>query len=65
MRKKSSKRRVIITRTPLSELGGLRGVIIFIFVLSGIVNLLALTGSFYMMQVYDRVVPTGGVRGRV
>ena len=25
--------------------------------MSGVVNVLALTGSFFMLQVYDRVVP--------
>lgn len=30
------------------------------FVFSALVNLLYLTPTLYMMQVYDRVVPTGG-----
>jgi PrtD family type I secretion system ABC transporter len=30
-------------------------------VLSGIVNILALTGSFYMLQVYDRVLPSRAI----
>ncbi len=30
-------------------------------VFSGIINLLALTGSFYMLQVYDRVLPSRSV----
>jgi len=32
-----------------------------IFVFSGLLNLLFLTPSIYMLQVYDRVVPTGGL----
>ncbi len=28
---------------------------------SGIINLLALTGSFYMLQIYDRVLPSHSV----
>ncbi len=32
-----------------------------IFVFSGLLNLLFLTPSIYMLQVYDRVVPTGGI----
>lgn len=28
---------------------------------SGVINLLALTGSFYMLQVYDRVLPSNSV----
>jgi PrtD family type I secretion system ABC transporter len=49
-------RRTAVTRTPFSELGGLRSVILVLFVISGVVNVLALTGSFYMMQVYDRAL---------
>ncbi len=40
---------------------GLRGLFIFLFSLSGIINLLALTGSFYMMQIYDRAIPLQNV----
>ena len=29
---------------------------------SALVNLLYLTPTLYMMQVYDRVVPTGGIK---
>lgn len=43
-------------RTPFTMLGGLKQVVIVLLVVSGVVNLLALTGSFYMMQVYDRVL---------
>jgi PrtD family type I secretion system ABC transporter len=41
--------------------GGLRGVLIFTFVVSGLINLLALTGSFYMLQIYDRAIPSGSI----
>ena len=30
---------------------GFRGAFIFLFSLSGIINILALTGSFYMLQI--------------
>ncbi|MCU0954702.1 MAG: type I secretion system permease/ATPase [Hyphomicrobium sp.] len=30
-------------------------------VFSGVINLLALTGAFYMLQVYDRVLPSGSL----
>jgi PrtD family type I secretion system ABC transporter len=40
---------------------GLRGVFIFLFSMSGIINVLALTGSFYMMQIYDRAIPSQNV----
>lgn len=41
--------------------GGLRSIFIFLFSVSGIINVLALTGSFYMMQVYDRAIPSQNV----
>lgn len=28
---------------------------------SGVINILALTGAFYMLQIYDRVLPSGSV----
>ncbi len=40
---------------------GLRGLFIFLFSISGIINLLALTGSFYMMQIYDRAIPSQSI----
>ncbi|MEQ1694214.1 MAG: type I secretion system permease/ATPase [Hyphomicrobiaceae bacterium] len=48
-------------RTPLTELGGLRGVFWFLFFVSGVVNVLALTGSFYMLQIYDRALTSQSV----
>ncbi len=48
-------------RTPLSELGGLRGVFWFLFAISGVVNVLALTGSFYMLQIYDRALTSQSI----
>jgi PrtD family type I secretion system ABC transporter len=38
-----------------------RTAIITLGLMSGLVNLLALTGSMYMMQVYDRVLPSRSV----
>lgn len=43
-------------RTPFSTLNGLKAIFLTLFVVSGVVNILALTGSFYMMQVYDRAL---------
>jgi PrtD family type I secretion system ABC transporter len=40
---------------------GLRGLFVFLFSMSGIINILALTGSFYMMQIYDRAIPSQSV----
>ncbi|MFT3670725.1 type I secretion system permease/ATPase [Aestuariivirga sp.] len=39
----------------------LGGIILFLMVVSGVINLLALTGSFYMMQIYDRAIPSQNV----
>lgn len=40
---------------------GLRGVFLFLFGMSGIINILALTGAFYMLQIYDRALTSGSV----
>jgi len=40
---------------------GFRGAIVAVSVISGIINLLALTGSLYMLQVYDRVLSSHSV----
>lgn len=34
---------------------------VFLFILSGVINILALTGSIYMMQVYDRALTSGSI----
>ena len=39
----------------------LRGVFVGLALISGVINLLALTGSLYMMQVYDRVLASRSV----
>jgi PrtD family type I secretion system ABC transporter len=38
-----------------------RGAFLSTFIFSGIVNILMLTGSLYMLQVYDRVLTSGSV----
>ena len=45
----------------MSEVGHLRSTVIFIFVISGVVNVLALTGSFYMLQIYDRALTSHSI----
>jgi ATP-binding cassette subfamily C protein len=40
---------------------GFRGLFVFLFSMSGLINVLALTGSFYMLQVYDRALTSGSV----
>ncbi len=41
--------------------GILRPIVVTLIVVSGVVNVLALTGSFYMLQVYDRVLTSRSV----
>jgi ATP-binding cassette subfamily C protein len=45
-----------------ATLGRQRTAFIVVGLLSGVVNVLALTGSFYMLQVYDRVLPSRSVQ---
>jgi len=40
---------------------GMRSAALFILGLSGVINILALTGAFYMMQIYDRALLSGSV----
>lgn len=41
--------------------GGLKGTIAFLFGISGLINVLALTGAFYMLQIYDRALTSGSI----
>ncbi len=41
--------------------GALSRIVTTLFVVSGVVNVLALTGSFYMLQVYDRILTSHSV----
>jgi len=47
--------------TLASALGSFRSAIAGTAVMSGLINVLALTGSFFMLQVYDRVIPSRSV----
>ncbi|MGJ4930464.1 type I secretion system permease/ATPase [Bradyrhizobium sp. HKCCYLS2038] len=47
--------------TPGAAFAGFRGAILGVSVISGIINVLALTGSLYMLQVYDRVLSSHSV----
>jgi len=54
------------TKTPersalSSALSGCRSAFIGIGVMSGMINILYLTGSFFMLEVYDRVLPSRSV----
>src|SRR5881394_4269865 len=41
-----------------TDLGACRAALIGVAVLSGVINVLYLTGSFFMLEVYDRVLPS-------
>jgi ATP-binding cassette subfamily C protein len=38
-----------------------RGLALFLLLISGVISVLALTGSFYMLQIYDRALVSGSV----
>lgn len=38
-----------------------RGLFVFVALFSGVINVLALTGAIYMLQVYDRVLPSRSI----
>ena len=38
-----------------------RGLLVGVGIFSGIINLMALTGAMYMLQVYDRVIPSRSI----
>jgi PrtD family type I secretion system ABC transporter len=40
---------------------GFRSIFVFLFAISGIINVLALTGAFYMLQIYDRALTSGSI----
>ncbi|MGF1619234.1 MAG: hypothetical protein ACFCUR_01320 [Rhodomicrobiaceae bacterium] len=45
----------------LAILASMRSAIVGIAAFSGVINLLALTGSLFMLQIYDRVLPSQSV----
>lgn len=51
-----------VRRSPIEQvIRRCSGIFAGVGVFSGVINLLALTGSFYMLQVYDRVLPSRSV----
>ncbi|MEZ5815502.1 MAG: type I secretion system permease/ATPase [Hyphomicrobiaceae bacterium] len=57
MARKHSKTRFDLAKA----IGWVKGTVVFLFLISGVINLLALTGSFYMLQVYDRALTSHSV----
>jgi ATP-binding cassette subfamily C protein len=56
-RRSSQKRPAALS----DHVGHYRTLGIFLLCLSGIINVLALTGAFYMLQIYDRALTSGSV----
>jgi PrtD family type I secretion system ABC transporter len=46
---------------PDHQINGMGGLMTYVFGLSGIINILALTGAFYMLQIYDRALASGSI----
>lgn len=44
-----------------NQIKGFRGIVLYLLGLSGVINVLALTGAFYMMQIYDRALTSGSI----
>ena len=61
MRGQSSRNPSGNPKTPISVLTGLRTTAVFLFMLSGVLSVLALTGAFYMLQIYDRALTSQSV----
>lgn len=40
---------------------GFHSAFVFLFVVSGVINVLALTGAFYMLQIYDRALGSASI----
>lgn len=59
----SNKRRRVQASEELvaRRIGRYRGLVIFLLSLSFVISVLALTGSFYMLQIYDRALTSGSV----
>lgn len=61
MAKSSSSKALAEQRNDLLLKSEFKGIGVFLFWISGIINVLALTGSFYMLQIYDRALTSGSI----
>jgi PrtD family type I secretion system ABC transporter len=52
---------VMSRNKPDHQINGMGGLMSYVFGLSGIINILALTGAFYMLQIYDRALASGSI----
>lgn len=60
--KKKSRSRSSNPADASQLISGFRGILIFLMSVSGIINILALTGAFYMLQIYDRALTGGSIQ---
>lgn len=61
MSRLSDKQRILESGPVERAIRKCYGIFLGVGLFSGLINLLALTGSFYMLQVYDRVLPSRSV----
>ena len=61
MQKRTTRKVFANKKTPLDEMTGVKNILLFVFAISGIINVLALTGSFYMLQIYDRALTSQSI----
>ena len=61
MNKTSKKTNAAASAKVPNVLGKMRSIGIYLFALSGIINILALTGAMYMLQIYDRALTSGSM----
>lgn len=62
LNKSGSRATSVATQSTIrNALNSCRGVFVCLGVFSGVINILMLTGSFFMLQVYDRVLPSQSV----
>jgi PrtD family type I secretion system ABC transporter len=61
MNKTSKKTNAAASAKVPNILGKMRSIGIYLFALSGIINILALTGAMYMLQIYDRALTSGSM----
>ncbi len=45
----------------VEAIGRIKGLVLFLVLISAVISILALTGSFYMLQIYDRALVSGSV----
>lgn len=61
MKHRGNTRKFEQNSSPAAALKGVKSATFFIFILSGFVNILALTGAVYMLQIYDRALTSQSI----